>query len=918
MSRAVRWVYPFSEVEQAEALAGGSWDGVRSLLGGKGANLADMSRLGVPVPPGFIVTTEACNAFLAGNEEFPAQMWEQELEQIEAIEKVSGKKFGASDNPLLVSCRSGSKFSMPGMMDTILNIGLNDEVAAGMVARKGDSRFAYDLYRRLVQMFGSVVLGVPDEVFGAMILAHREAVGAEKDSDLSGDDWRILTEKFKGIVRSYTGSDFPSDPYEQLKLATAAVFKSWNSKRATDYRNAAGIPHDLGTAVTIQRMVFGNLGADSGTGVAMSRNSSTGVRELEGDFLLNAQGEDVVAGIRQTHPLTALQSEMPAIYDELVEIAHKLEKRYRNMQDMEFTIEHGRLWILQTRDGKRTAQAEVRIAADMVDETLITREEAVRRVQPEQLDFFFHPQLDPDAAKAHKPIAKGLDVSPGAAMGVVAFDADTTRRWADEGKDVIMVRPETKPDDVHGLLAAKGIVTARGGRTSHAAVVARQFGKPAVVGVETLRIDFDDRQMTIGDVVLREGDWISIDGTHGEIRLGKLPTVVPDLKNPYLLKILGWADEIRTLGVRANADSPLDAERAREYGAEGIGLCRTEHMFFDKNRLPIVQKMILAKYRSERDEAIAQLLPLQRSDFAGLFRAMAGYPVIIRLLDPPLHEFLPSHDELVQDLADLKMRLQHFNTMSEVDEALDEVRIKQDFLRRVKALREVNPMLGTRGVRLGILVPELTQMQVRATFEAACACARDGVDVHPEIMIPLTMHVRELEAQATLLRAEAEAVMAEQGIQIEYRFGTMIELPRAALTADEMARCAEFFSFGTNDLTQTVYGISRDDAERGFLMHYVGNRIVPENPFHTLDAAGVGKLMEIAVKLGRQTRPDLEVGVCGEHGGDPKSIALCHKMGLDYVSCSPFRVPIARLAAAHAALGSPREEEVSRGQTARD
>jgi pyruvate,orthophosphate dikinase len=914
MARAVKWVYPFSEVEQAEALGGGSWESVRALLGGKGANLADMSRLGVPVPPGFIVTTEACNAFLAGDDEFPEQMWEQELEQIEAIEKVSGKKFGSPDNPLLVSCRSGSKFSMPGMMDTILNIGLNDEVAAGMVAEMGDSRFAYDLYRRLVQMFGSVVLGVPDEVFGAMILAHREAAGAQKDTDLSGDDWRILTEKFKGIVRSYTsGTEFPSDPYEQLKLATAAVFKSWNSNRAIDYRNAAGIPHDLGTAVTIQRMVFGNLGSDSGTGVAMSRNASTGAHELEGDFLLNAQGEDVVAGIRQTLPLTALQSEMPDIYDELVEIARKLETHYRNMQDMEFTIEHDKLWILQARDGKRTAQAEVRIAADMAEEELITREEAVRRVQPEQLDFFFHPQLDPDAALAHKPVAKGLDVSPGAAMGMVAFDADTTQRWADEGKDVIMVRPETKPDDIHGLLAANGIVTARGGRTSHAAVVARQFGKPAVVGVEALGIDFDDRQMTIGSAVVREGDWISIDGSRGEIRLGKLPTVVPDLKNPYLLKILGWADEIRTLGVRANADSPQDAERAREYGAEGIGLCRTEHMFFEKNRLPIVQKMILAKYHSERNDAIDELLPLQRADFEGLFRAMAGYPVIIRLLDPPLHEFLPSHDELVQDLADLKMRLQHFNTMSEVDEALDQVRIKQDFLQRVKALREVNPMLGTRGVRLGILVPELTQMQVRAVFEAACACAKDGVDVHPEIMIPLTMHARELESQATLLRAEAVTVMAEQGVEVEYRFGTMIELPRAALTADEMAHCAEFFSFGTNDLTQTVFGISRDDAERGFLLHYVGNRIVPENPFHTLDAAGVGKLMEIAVTLGRQTRPDLEVGVCGEHGGDPKSIALCHALGLDYVSCSPFRVPIARLAAAHAALGPiGAEEENSR------
>jgi pyruvate,orthophosphate dikinase len=897
-----QWVYSFEEIETAEARCG-SWDAVRGLLGGKGANLGDMTRLGVPVPPGFSVTTEACNAFLASDEVLPEGLWEQTLAAIEAIEKQTGKEFGSASNPLLLSCRSGSKISMPGMMDTILNIGLNDDVAEGLVGATGDDRFVYDLYRRLVQMLGSVVLGVPDDLFERVLKARRDARGVRLDAELTGSDWRALVESFKGIVQSFTGEEFPTDSHEQLRLAIVAVFGSWNGRRAIDYRNASGIPHDLGTAVNIQSMVFGNMGPDSGTGVAMSRNASTGAREIEGDFLLNAQGEDVVAGVRKTQPISELQVQMPAIYEQFEAIARRLEDHYRNMQDMEFTIERGKLWILQTRDGKRTAQAEVRIAAEMVSEGLIDQREAVRRVRPEQVDFFLHPQLDPAATTATPPLASGLNVSPGAAVGIVAFDADTAARWASEGdRDVIMVRPETKPDDVHGMLAAQGVLTARGGRTSHAALVARQFGKPAVVGVEALEIDLDARELKIGQELVKEGEWLSLDGTNGNVYLGRLETLVPDLRSPHLLQILTWADEIRRLSVRANADYPRDAERAREYGAQGIGLCRTEHMFFETDRLPIMRRMILADSVTERNEAIAELLPHQRSDFAGLFRAMDGLPVIIRLLDPPLHEFLPAYEELLQDLADLKMRLQHMHTMSEVDSALDEVAVKRDYLARVETLRETNPMLGMRGVRLGILIPELTRMQVRAIMEAAFACARDGVSVHPEVMIPLTSHVAELRLQRQTLEDEARTVMAEQGASIDYKFGTMIELPRAALTAGQLAGEAEFFSFGTNDLTQTTFGISRDDAESSFLMHYVKNEILVDNPFETIDPEGVGRLIEMAVQEGRKVREDLAIGICGEHGGDPRSIALCHRLGLDYVSCSPYRVPIARLAAAHAAI----------------
>jgi pyruvate,orthophosphate dikinase len=868
-----------------------------------------MTRLGVPVPPGFTVTTQACNSYLDAGERAPEGLWDQALEAIKAIELATGKTFGDQENPLLVSCRSGGKFSMPGMMDTVLNIGLNDEIAESLLTNGTDARFVYDLYRRLIQMFGSVVMAISDEVFDAVIEDRKKWVNVKSDVELTAEDWKAVVVRFKDIYTSYVHSDFPQDPQEQLRLALEAVFRSWNSKRAKSYRKAAGIADDLGTAVNIQTMVYGNFGAESGTGVAMSRNAATGEKEMEGDFLMNAQGEDVVAGIRQTEPIAELKKLVPVLYDELEGIAAKLETHYRNMQDMEFTIDRGKLWLLQTRDAKRTAQAEVRIAVDMVEEGLISREEAVSRVKPAQVDFFLHPQLDPAAVAGLSPIAKGLDVSPGAAVGIVAFDADTAERWHGEGKDVIMVRPETKPDDVHGILAARGVLTSRGGRTSHAALVARQFGTPAVVGVESLEIDLEGRKMMVGEgPPIVEGEWISLDGTVGTVYEGKIDTVVPDFNNPWLLTLLGWADEIRTLGVWANADYPRDAERARGYGAEGIGLCRTEHMFFESERLPIVQKMIMTASVTEQNEAINQLLPLQRGDFEGLFRAMDGHPVIIRLIDPPLHEFLPSYEDLVRDLTDLKLKLRSAKGLAEVDELLGELRIKEDYLERVEALREANPMLGTRGVRLGILIPNLTRMQVRAVFEAACRCARDGVTVKPEVMIPLTSHVNELSLQRETLEAEAKSVMKEQGMTIDYKFGTMIEIPRAALTAGEMARVAEFFSFGTNDLTQTTFGISRDDAEQGFLVEYQQKEILTFNPFETLDRDGVGRLMRIAVEDGRATRPGMEVGICGEHGGDPKTIDFCHRLGLNYVSCSPYRVPIARLAAAHAALATAREE----------
>jgi pyruvate,orthophosphate dikinase len=904
-----KYVYLFDELAAARRAAGEDWEAVRTLLGGKGANLFDATELDIPVPPGFTVTTEACNDYLAADG-FPGNLWQQVREAVTHLQERTGKRLGDEGNPLLVSCRSGGKFSMPGMMDTILNIGLNDAITEAVARQTGSARFAYDLYRRLLQMFGAVVLGVADEPFEEAITAQRAHAGVKTDTELQADDWRELCGQFKQIIRERTGREFPHEPEEQLRLATEAVFQSWNGKRAIDYRNAANIPHDLGTAVNIQTMVFGNTGEESATGVFMSRNATTGEPELEGDYLINAQGEDVVAGIRATLPIHQLADDMPALYRELEAVARRLEQHHRNMQDMEFTIERGKLWLLQTRDGKRTAQAEVRIAVDMVEEGLISREEAVRRVQPEQVDFFLHPQLDTAALGRIKPIARGLNVSPGAAVGQVAFDPETAERWAQaEGRKVILVRPETRPDDVHGMLAAQGIVTSKGGRTSHAALVARQFGKPAVVGIAELDIDLERRQMQVGgNVVIREGEALSIDGNHGLVYAGELATFIPDINNPYLLKILTWADEIRQLGVRANADYPHDAARARAYGAEGIGLCRTEHMFFEEERLPIMQRMITADSAAERASAITELMPMQRQDFEGLFRAMAGLPVIIRLLDPPLHEFLPSAHDLLEKLTELKLRAQSLGGQKDLDEALQEIEVKSSLLERVESLQESNPMLGTRGVRLGLQIPGLYQMQVHAIFDAACRCAKEGIEVLPEVMIPLISHVREFRALIEPLRKEAEMVMREHDVEVPYLFGTMIEIPRAALTAREIAGVAQFFSFGTNDLTQTTFGISRDDAETGFLLHYLQTGLLKDNPFDTIDADGVGRLMQFAINEGRAARPELEIGICGEHGGDPRSIHLCHRMGVDYVSCSPFRVPIARLTAAHAALENPRAQ----------
>ncbi len=891
-----KWVYLFNEVEEVEKKVG-KWDNVRALLGGKGSGLADMTRAGVPVPPGFTVTTAACNAYLAEGGKFPAGMWEQELAAMKDTEKLTGKKFGDPTNPLLISCRSGAKFSMPGMMDTVLNIGMNDATAESMAKLTGDPRFVYDSYRRLVEMFGSVVLGIPDEAFEHPLAAYKEKKGYKLDTEMTAEDWKAITETFKAVVKKEKGFDFPQDPYKQLELATEAVFKSWNGKRAIDYRNAAGIAHDLGTAVNICTMVFGNMGDNSGTGVAFTRDPSTGERKMYGDYLINAQGEDVVAGIRNTQKIENLANEMPSAYKEFLDITDRLELHYHDMQDVEFTIERGKLWMLQTRSGKRTAKAAVRMAVDMANEGLISREAAIMRVTPDQVDTLLHPQFDPkavDAAKKEGRIyAKGVNASPGAAVGQVYFDADKAEEMAKEHKQaVIMVRPFTKPDDVHGMLSAKGILTSEGGATSHAAVVARQFGVPCVVGASMVKIDLEALQMTANGVVVKEGEWISVDGTTGNVFLGQMPTTAPKLEEQEdLLTLLSWADELSRLQVWANADYPKDARRARSYGAKGIGLCRTEHMFFEPERLPIVQDMILADTSAGRTEALDKLLPYQRADFAGLFNAMDGLPVIIRLIDPPLHEFMPDEEALLEEVIELRLKGD-----------TKDLPAKEKLLASIRGLHESNPMMGLRGVRLSIYMPEIVEMQVRAIFEAAADETLKGIVVKPEVMIPLTGTVKELEwIQPRLIRI-AKQVMEEKGVHFEYKFGTMIEIPRAAVTASEIAKVAEFFSFGTNDLTQMTFGYSRDDAERNFLIQYVAEGILPKNPFQTLDREGVGRLMQMAVEEGRKTRPSLEVGICGEHGGDPASIEFCHLIGNNYVSCSPFRVPIARLAAAQAAL----------------
>jgi len=907
-----KWVYLFKEVDQAEKTTG-SWDGVRTLLGGKGANLSEMTRIGVPVPPGFVISTEACNTYLEAGQEFPEGMWDQVLEALKATEEETGKKFGDPTNPLLVSCRSGAKMSMPGMMDTVLNLGLNDETAEGMVGLIGDERFVYDAYRRLIQGYGAIVLGIDDEKFEHLLHEYKQEHGYKLDPELSADDWKALTVQFKKLIKKEMSFDFPQDPMEQLELATKAVFDSWNGKRAVDYRNAAGIPHDLGTAVNIVTMVFGNMGDNSGTGVAFTRDPSTGTREVWGEYLLNAQGEDVVAGIRNATDIAQMEKELPEAYQSFLDITSKLEKHYKEMQDVEFTIENGRLWMLQTRNGKRTAKAAVTIAVDMAHEGLISKDEAIARVAPEQVNNLLHPQFDPsvlaDVRAKGDILASGVNASPGAAVGQVYFTADKAEEMAKEsGKDVIMVRPFTKPDDVHGMLASKGILTSEGGATSHAAVVARQFGVPCVVGASDIEIDLNGKTMSAHGVTVKEGDWISVDGTTGEVYAGKIPTTMPAFEEQKeLLELLTWADEIsardgvregpegfptRGLQVWANADYPRDAQRAREYGAMGIGLCRTEHMFFEPERLPSVQRMILAETSEERVEALNELLPHQRADFAGLFEAMTGLPVIIRLIDPPLHEFLPEMEGLIEEVATMRAKGEK--------KGLAE---KEDMLASVKAMHESNPMMGLRGIRLSIVMPEIVEMQVRAIFEAAADVKLAGKEPKPEVMIPLTGHVNELTLIQPKLQEIAKKVMEEKGVEFDYKFGTMIEIPRAALTSGEIAEYAEFFSFGTNDLTQMTFGYSRDDAERNFLLTYVDKGILPRNPFQGIDRDGVGRLMALATEEGRATRPSLEVGICGEHGGDPDSIKQCFEYGLNYVSCSPFRVPVARLAAAHAALG---------------
>lgn len=906
-----KWVYLFGEVAAAEKYAG-SWEGVRALLGGKGAGLFDMTRAGVPVPPGYTVTTEACNEFRKTGK-FPAGQWDQQVAAMKKVEKQTGKKFGDPKNPLLVSCRSGAKFSMPGMMNTVLNIGLNDEVVEGLTKLTNNPRFAWDSYRRLVEMFGTTVFNLDDEVFEHPMAEYKAKKGYKLDTEMTAEDWKALVATFKDVFKKHVGFDFPQDVYKQLELATKAVFESWSGKRAIAYRKKEGISDDLGTAVNIVTMVFGNMGDDSGTGVAFTRNPSTGEPKMMGEYLLNAQGEDVVAGIRNAEPIVNLDKKMPEAYKQFMQITGRLEKHYKDMQDVEFTIERGKLWMLQTRNGKRTAKSAVKIAVDMAQEGLITKEQAVLRVTPEVVDALLHPQFDAnaiaDAEKTGKFFAKGVNASPGAAVGQAYFDADKAEQMAKEEKqDVIMVRPFTKPDDVHGMIASQGVLTSEGGATSHAAVVARQFGIPCVVGASVIKIDLERRQMVVGENVVKEGEWISVDGTTGRVFVGKIPTSAPSLEEQTeLLTLLTWADEIsarknirearakgyptRGLQVWANADYPKDARRARSYGAVGIGLCRTEHMFFEPERLPIVQSMILSETSEGRTAALNKLLPYQRKDFDGLFEAMDGYPVIIRLIDPPLHEFMPDEEKLLEEVIEMRVKGQ-----------TDGLQDKEKLLTSIRGLHESNPMMGMRGVRLSIYMPEIVEMQVRAIFEAAADCTLRKIVVKPEVMIPLTGTVKELEWIQPRLERIASAVMSEKKVKFEYKFGTMIEIPRAAVTAGEVAERAQFFSFGTNDLTQMTYGYSRDDAERNFLITYQEQGILETNPFQSLDRGGVGKLMDMAISAGRQTRPELEVGICGEHGGDPSSIEWCHIIGNNYVSCSPFRVPIARLAAAHAAL----------------
>ncbi|MDP8905876.1 MAG: pyruvate, phosphate dikinase [Chloroflexota bacterium] len=915
---AKRYIYSFG---------GGHAEGdanMRDLLGGKGAGLAEMTNAGLPVPPGFTITTEACNDYFAAGQQLPEGLWEDVLEAVNEIERETGKAFGDQRNPLLVSVRSGAKFSMPGMMDTVLNLGLNEETLHGLIALTGNERFGWDAYRRFIQMFGRIVMGVDGHRFDEAWEKAKEERGAKEDTDLDADALRAVARRFREIVREDTGRQFPAAPYEQLDLAIKAVFASWFGKRARDYREFNKIAHDLGTAVNVVTMVFGNMGDDSGTGVAFTRDPNTGEKVLFGEYLTNAQGEDVVAGIRTPLPIAQMREQMPEAYRQFEQIAERLERHYRDVQDLEFTIERGRLYMLQTRSAKRTAMAAVRIAADMVEEGIISEREALARIEPAHVDQLLRDQFDPREREKATRITAGLNASPGAAVGKAVFNADRAFELAQQGERVILVRIETSPDDFHGMAAAQGVLTARGGATSHAAVVARQIGKPCVAGCAALVIDYGTRSAKVDGLGFSEGEWISLDGTTGDVFVGALATVEVRFEDQAeLQKILEWADRARRLQVWTNADKPEEAALARRYGAQGIGLCRTEHMFREGERLDIVRDAILVAFQATRakerreagaslsaedeeavrrfDEAMAKLEQLQTGDFEGIFEAMDGLPVVVRLIDPPLHEFLPNHAELVAEVT----RMEATGTASD-DAKYAEAR---ELLRAVEALREQNPMLGLRGCRLGLMIPDFVKMQTRAILNAAIARKREGGDPHAEIMIPLVGHVNELAETRAILEAEAKLVEQAAGVEVDYKFGTMIEVPRGALTADEIAAHAEFFSFGTNALTQMAFGYSRDDAEGGFLLNYIEKGILPDNPFQTLDVDGVGQLVRAAVERGRRARPDLKLGICGEHGGDPASIAFFDEVGLDYVSCSPFRVPVARLAAAQAALSGAAERD---------
>jgi pyruvate,orthophosphate dikinase len=865
---------------------------MKNLLGGKGANLAEMTSIGLPVPCGFTITTEVCTEFYKNNRNYPAELSAEVEANLRQVEELMGKRFGDPENPLLVSVRSGARASMPGMMDTILNLGLNDVTVQGIIKQSKDERFAYDAYRRFVQMYSDVVMGMDKDILEHLLEHKKESNGVRLDTDLTAEDWKDLVGKFKAEIKRHLAKDFPEDPQEQLWGAIGAVFGSWMNQRAITYRRLNNIPADWGTAVNVQAMVFGNMGDDCATGVAFTRDPSTGENYFYGEYLVNAQGEDVVAGIRTPQPinnakgcdknLPPMEEVMPECYSQLVNIRDILEKHYKDMQDIEFTIETGKLFMLQTRNGKRTACAAIKIAVDMVAEGLIDEKTAVLRVAPSQLDQLLHPSLDPKAPK--KKIAKGLPASPGAASGQVVFTADEAEAAAKLGLKVILVRVETSPEDIHGMHAAQGILTARGGMTSHAAVVARGMGKCCVAGCGDITVNYRAESFTAkGGVVVKKGDVITLDGSAGEVMLGQVPTVPPQLTGDFGT-LMGWVDRFRRLKVRTNADTPHDSKVAREFGAEGIGLCRTEHMFFDADRIAAVREMILAEDLEGRKLALAKILPMQKGDFIGIFREMKGLPVTIRLLDPPLHEFLPQEEKDIEAIA---------ATLGVAVQALKN---------KVEFLHEFNPMLGHRGCRLGLTYPEIYDLQVQAIMEAACELNRDeGFKIVPEIMIPLVAVVEELKRLRENAVKVCEEVQGRYGVKIEYLIGTMIELPRAALTADEIANHADFFSFGTNDLTQTTFGLSRDDAGK-FLPFYVENGLLPDDPFVTLDQEGVGQLVRIGCERGRATRPNLKVGICGEHGGDPESVIFCHKIGLDYVSCSPFRVPIARLAAAHAAL----------------